>query len=97
MTAPPANFLEADRNRDDSAILGGNNFFWCNNDGSAADAQHPTADFVGRFRWKQRGMPSLALTPDSSVLASVGKDYSFDQIFSRRLEALCNPGISSCA
>jgi D-sedoheptulose 7-phosphate isomerase len=75
-----------------AAIRAGKKALWFGNGGSAADAQHLAAELVGRFRRERRGMASVALTTDTSVLTSIGNDYGFDCIFSRQLEALCAPG-----
>jgi D-sedoheptulose 7-phosphate isomerase len=61
------------------------------NGGSAADSQHIAAEIVGRFKKERRGLPAIALTTDTSILTSVGNDYGYDFIFSRQIEALCNP------
>jgi D-sedoheptulose 7-phosphate isomerase len=58
------------------------------NGGSAADAQHMAAEFINRFKIERTPLPALALTTDSSVLTSIGNDYSFDEIFSKQIEAL---------
>jgi D-sedoheptulose 7-phosphate isomerase len=58
------------------------------NGGSAADAQHLAAEFVGRFIGERRALPALALTTDSSILTAVGNDYGFEQIFTRQIEGL---------
>ena len=50
----------------------------------------PAAELVGRFRRERRGLASIALTTDSSILTAVGNDYGYDQIFSRQIEALCS-------
>ena len=60
------------------------------NGGSAADAMHIAAEFVGRFRLERQPLPALALTTDLSAITAVGNDYSFDEIFSRQLLALGN-------
>ena len=62
------------------------------NGGSAADAQHLSAELVGRYRQDRRAFPAIALTTDSSALTSISNDYGFDTIFSRQLEALGKPG-----
>ncbi|PYK42657.1 MAG: phosphoheptose isomerase [Verrucomicrobia bacterium] len=62
------------------------------NGGSAADAQHLAAEFVGRFVRERAGLPAIALTTDSSILTAVGNDYGFDQIFARQIQALGRPG-----
>jgi D-sedoheptulose 7-phosphate isomerase len=74
------------------AILSGNKILWCGNGGSAGDAQHLAAELVGRFRRERPGLPSIALTTDTSVLTSIANDYGFEQIFSRQIEALCVEG-----
>ena len=61
------------------------------NGGSAADAQHLAAEFVGRFVAERSGLPAVALTTDGSILTAVGNDYGFDQIFARQIEALGRP------
>lgn len=65
---------------------------WCGNGGSAADSQHLAAELVGRFRRERRGLASVALTTDTSILTSVANDYGFEAVFSRQVEALGNPG-----
>src|SRR5437667_4368741 len=61
------------------------------NGGSAADAQHLAAEFVGRFAIERAGLPAIALTTDSSILTAVGNDFGFEQVFSRQIEALGRP------
>jgi len=61
------------------------------NGGSAADSQHIAAEIVGRYKKERPGLPSIALTTDTSILTSVGNDYGFEFIFSRQVEALCSP------
>ncbi len=58
------------------------------NGGSAADAQHLAAEFVNRFLVDRRPLPALALTTDSSILTSVGNDFSYDDIFAKQIIAL---------
>jgi len=60
------------------------------NGGSAADAQHIAAEFVGKFELKRKGYPAIALTTNSSTITAVGNDYGFDKIFERQLEALAS-------
>ena len=60
----------------------------CGNGGSAADAQHIAAEFVNRFQVERSPLPALALTTDTSIITSVANDNSFDDIFSRQIEAL---------
>jgi len=62
------------------------------NGGSAADAQHIAAEFIGRFKIERDSYPAIALTTDSSILTSLANDYSFDVVFSRQCESLVLPG-----
>ncbi|MDX8406408.1 MAG: SIS domain-containing protein [Mariprofundus sp.] len=64
----------------------------CGNGGSAADAQHFAAELVNRFEMNRRGLAAIAMTHDASVITSIANDFSFDQIFSRQVEALGRPG-----
>ena len=74
------------------ALHRGNQILWCGNGGSAADSQHLAAEIVNRFRRQRRGLPSIALTTDTSVLTSVANDYGYESVFSRQVEALGRPG-----
>jgi len=60
------------------------------NGGSAADAQHMSAEFIGRYLLERKSIPSIALTTDSSIITSIGNDYDFEDIFSRQCESLVN-------
>ena len=62
------------------------------NGGSAADAQHFAAEFVGRYRIERRALPALALTVNSSSLTAIGNDYGFDDVFTRQVEAFAQAG-----
>lgn len=62
------------------------------NGGSAADAQHLAAEFVGRFRNERKALPAIALTTDTSIITAIANDYSFNEIFSRQISAICNSG-----
>ena len=64
----------------------------CGNGGSAADAQHISSELVGRFRRKRKALASVAFTTDTSILTSVANDYTFENIFSRQVEALVDKG-----
>jgi len=70
------------------ALKDGGKIIFFGNGGSAADAQHLAAELVGRFKLERRGLPALALSTNTSVLTSVGNDYSFAQVFARQVEAL---------
>lgn len=74
------------------ALLAGNAVFTCGNGGSAADAQHIAGELVGRFRHKTRGYRASALTTNSSIVTSIGNDFSFEEIFSRQIESCAGPG-----
>ncbi|HHD11532.1 MAG TPA: D-sedoheptulose 7-phosphate isomerase [Deltaproteobacteria bacterium] len=62
------------------------------NGGSAADAQHLAAEFVNRFEMERAPLPAIALTTDTSILTSVGNDYSFHEVFSKQVRALGRAG-----
>ncbi len=64
----------------------------CGNGGSASDAQHIAAEFVGRFVAARRALPAVALTTDTSILTAVGNDFGFDTIFERQVAALGQKG-----
>ena len=64
----------------------------CGNGGSAADCQHIAAEFVNRYVLERPPLPALALTTDTSILTSIGNDYSFDEIFSKQVKALGTQG-----
>jgi D-sedoheptulose 7-phosphate isomerase len=70
----------------------GNKLLIFGNGGSASDAQHIAAELVGRFMKERTALPAIALTTDTSVLTSVGNDYSYESIFSRQVEALAKSG-----
>lgn len=74
-----------------ACLQAGRKVCWMGNGGSAADSQHLAAEFVGRFRRERAGLPSLALTTDTSVLTAVANDYGYEQVFARQVEALCVP------
>ena len=70
----------------------GNKLLFCGNGGSAADSQHIAAEFINRFRYDRAALPAIALTVDTSVLTCIGNDAAFEQVFSRQVEALAQPG-----
>lgn len=74
------------------SLASGGTIFWCGNGGSAADSQHIAAEFVGRFKKDRKPLRSIALTTDTSVLTCVANDYSYEEIFSRQLNALGRNG-----
>lgn len=71
---------------------GGNKVLLCGNGGSAADAQHIAAEFVGRYETERIALPSIALTTDTSALTAIANDYSFDRVFARQVESLAAEG-----
>src|SRR6478735_5727935 len=68
-------------------ITGGGKVLACGNGGSAADAQHFAAEFVGRFERERPGLAAIALTVDTSILTAIGNDYDFNAIFSKQVQA----------
>jgi D-sedoheptulose 7-phosphate isomerase len=74
------------------ALRNGNKLMLCGNGGSAADSQHLAAEFTGRFVKDRRPLAALALSTDSSALTCIANDYSFDEVFSRQVLGLGNPG-----
>ena len=70
----------------------GNKMLLCGNGGSAADAQHIAAEFVNRFQMERPPLAALALTTDTSILTSIGNDYSFEDIFYKQIQALGREG-----
>jgi D-sedoheptulose 7-phosphate isomerase len=73
-------------------ITSGGKVLVCGNGGSAGDAQHFAAEFVGRFERERPGLAAIALTTDSSILTAVGNDYDFNAIFSKQVQAIGSPG-----
>ena len=73
-------------------FVGGGKILICGNGGSAADAQHIAAEFVGRYETERRALPAIALTTDTSALTALANDYDFEKIFSRQVEALAVAG-----
>ena len=73
-------------------LLRGNKIILFGNGGSAADAQHIAAEFIGKFNFNRSSLPALALTSNSSILTSISNDYSFDMVFSRQCESLVKKG-----
>ena len=74
------------------ALRRGNRILLAGNGGSAADAQHIAAEFVSRFMYDRPGLPSMALTTDTSMLTAIANDYGFEQLFVRQLEANARKG-----
>jgi D-sedoheptulose 7-phosphate isomerase len=74
------------------AFRSGNKVLWFGNGGSAADAQHLAAEFSGRFLRERGGLPSEALTVNSSAVTAIANDFGYEQVFARMVEALAKPG-----
>jgi D-sedoheptulose 7-phosphate isomerase len=74
------------------ALENGNKILLFGNGGSAAEAQHLSAEFVNRFLMERPPLPAIALSTDSSILTSIGNDYSFSEIFSKQIVALGKEG-----
>ena len=75
-----------------SSFKSDNKLIFCGNGGSASDAQHLAAEFVGRYKKDRPALPAIAITTDTSALTAIGNDYGFEKIFSRQLSALGNSG-----
>lgn len=69
-----------------------NKLLICGNGGSASDAQHLSAELVGRFEKNRRGFPAISLSKDSYAITAIGNDLGFENIFSRQLDALGKKG-----
>ncbi len=87
-------FFEADGERMLSAVgmivdafRAGKKVLLLGNGGSASDAQHIAAEWVGRYRRERKALPAIALTANSSDLTAIGNDYGFDKVFARQVEA----------
>jgi D-sedoheptulose 7-phosphate isomerase len=74
------------------ALECGGKLILCGNGGSAADSQHLAAELVGRYLRERRALPAIALTTNTSCLTAISNDYSYDEVFSRQIEAIGNKG-----
>ncbi|HDM69967.1 MAG TPA: D-sedoheptulose 7-phosphate isomerase [Thermotogales bacterium] len=75
-----------------SALKRGRKILLCGNGGSAADAQHFAAELVGKFRKIRKALSAVSLTVNTSILTSIGNDFSFDDVFKRQVEAIGKKG-----
>jgi len=75
-----------------AALRAGRKIIWFGNGGSATQSQHMAGEFVGRFQRQRRSLPSISLTENMASVTAIGNDYAFQQIFSRQLEGLAQPG-----
>ena len=73
-------------------LKNGNKVIIFGNGGSAADAQHIAAEFIGRFELERKSLAAIALTTDTSVITSLSNDYDYDMVFSRQCESLVSKG-----
>lgn len=74
------------------ALIRGNKILSCGNGGSAGDAQHFSSELLNRYERDRPSLPAMALTTDSSTITSIANDYSYDEIFSKQIKALGQPG-----
>ncbi len=74
------------------AFRNGNKVLWFGNGGSAADAQHLAAEFSGRFLRERKGLPSEALTVNTSAVTAISNDFGYEHLFARMVEAMAKPG-----
>ena len=79
--------IEEAANRITAAYRNGNKTLLAGNGGSAADAQHIAGEFVSRFCFDRPGIPSIALTTDTSILTAIGNDYGYERLFERQIQA----------
>lgn len=75
-----------------TAYRAGHKALFFGNGGSAADAQHLAAEFLGRYLRERDPMPALALNANTSAVTAIGNDYGYDKVFARQLQALAAPG-----
>lgn len=73
-------------------LLNNHKILCCGNGGSAADAQHFSAEMLNRYESERPSLPAIALTTDTSTITSIGNDYHFNEIFSKQIKALGQPG-----
>jgi len=66
----------------------GNKIMLLGNGGSAADAQHFTAELIGKFYHDRKSLPAIALTTNTSIITSIANDYGYDDVFSRQIEGI---------
>ena len=74
------------------ALLSGGKILSCGNGGSAGDSQHFSSELLNRFERERPSLPAIALTTDTSTLTSIANDYSYNEVFSKQIRALGNPG-----
>ncbi|HZY38423.1 MAG TPA: D-sedoheptulose 7-phosphate isomerase [Mucilaginibacter sp.] len=74
------------------AYRNGKKTMFAGNGGSAADAQHLAGELVARFYFDRPGLPSIALTTDSSIITAIGNDYGYERLFARQVQAMGSEG-----
>jgi len=100
VTLLPKFKLHAEKTIEEAALLisnafkKGNKILICGNGGSAADSQHFAAEFVNAFskEIKRKALPAIALSTDTSIITAIANDFTFDNVFSRQVEAYATPG-----
>ncbi len=75
-----------------ASLMANGKIMACGNGGSAADAQHFAAELINRYERERPALAALALTTDSSILTSIANDYDYEQVFSKQVSALGQPG-----
>src|ERR1700722_15054787 len=75
-----------------SAYCSGHKAIFFGNGGSASDAQHLAAEFVGRYLRERKPMPAIALHANTSAVTAIANDYGYEHVFSRQLQAFANRG-----
>jgi D-sedoheptulose 7-phosphate isomerase len=75
-----------------TAFAAGGVVYTFGNGGSAADAQHLSGELIGHYKRDRRPLPSVTLTTDATVMTCIANDYSYDDVFSRQVQALARPG-----
>jgi D-sedoheptulose 7-phosphate isomerase len=75
-----------------TSLRDGKKILWCGNGGSAAEAQHMSAELSGRFLRERPGLNSEALSVNSSTVTAIGNDFGYDEIFARQVQAFARPG-----
>lgn len=75
-----------------ASLRGGGKLLVCGNGGSAADAQHFSAELLGRYERERAGLPAIALHADTSTVTAVANDYGYEHVFARQVQALGRPG-----
>jgi len=75
-----------------NCLRGGNKIMFCGNGGSAGDSQHMVGELVGRFYKNREPLAAVSLSTDTTVLTAVSNDYSFEEVYSRQVQALGKQG-----